>query len=478
MKNFTCRSLSTRWMTVIPSVCLVVFLSGCKDLTGSPGLPAGTPNPSSYNTPAGAVGMRNAAIFQVVNAVPQYLIESGLLTDELEDPETGISHGLQLQNGQALVDPLDERILTVGTTGGISSYNKLQTIREFANQAIGALATYDTAAARADSVKILRGELYAMKGYGEILLADLFCSGVPLSTLDFQGDFTYAASSTTQQVYLAAIAQLDTALTLASASDSVKNLALVLKGRAYLDVGNALAAVDDVTTVPDTFQYGTQITFSGESKNVTANEFSITATVSDTEGHNGLPYRSSGDARTASVAVTVNSVTGDSLYFPQKYLAALSGSGYAPFLLASGIEARLIQAEAALQTAPNSGAWLAILNALRANAAINTHGVIPALPNTLTDPGATLTGNAQIVARVALLFRERAYWLFLDGHRQGDLRRLIRQYGPIGLTQDHVYPVGPYNGPGVGAYGTSIVVPIPVAEDANPHFHGCLNNAA
>jgi len=40
----------------------------------------------------------------------------------------------------------------------------------------------------------------------------------------------------------------------------------------------------------------------------------------------------------------------------------------------------------------------------------------------LTDPGTA-------EARVDLLFRERAFWFFLTGHRQGDLRRLIRQYG-------------------------------------------------
>jgi hypothetical protein len=60
--------------------------------------------------------------------------------------------------------------------------------------------------------------------------------------------------------------------------------------------------------------------------------------------------------------------------------------------------------------------------------------------------------------------------MYLTGHREGDLRRLVRQYGrPINT----VYPVGTaINGV---AYGTSTVFPISEDEANNPNFHGCLN---
>jgi hypothetical protein len=86
----------------------------------------------------------------------------------------------------------------------------------------------------------------------------------------------------------------------------------------------------------------------------------------------------------------------------------------------------------------------------------------------LPDPGTPDT-------RVDLVFRERAYWLFLTGHRQGDLRRLVRWYGRDPRT---VYPAGSYPG-GNGRYGNDVDAPIPIAEqNYNPLFHGCLRRGA
>jgi hypothetical protein len=86
----------------------------------------------------------------------------------------------------------------------------------------------------------------------------------------------------------------------------------------------------------------------------------------------------------------------------------------------------------------------------------------------LVDPGSDS-------GRVSLLFGERAYWLYLTGHRQGDLRRLIRQYG---RDQSTVYPIGIYFGPGVGIYGSDVTAPIPYTETPNPLFHGCFDRNA
>jgi hypothetical protein len=84
----------------------------------------------------------------------------------------------------------------------------------------------------------------------------------------------------------------------------------------------------------------------------------------------------------------------------------------------------------------------------------------------LTDPGTDS-------ARVALLFQERAYWLFLTGHRQEDLRRLLRQYSQWFRSEDQVYPSGAYRGAGTLSYGSAVTAPIPGAEYLNPLFHGC-----
>jgi len=73
---------------------------------------------------------------------------------------------------------------------------------------------------------------------------------------------------------------------------------------------------------------------------------------------------------------------------------------------------------------------------------------------------------------VDLLFSERAFWMFATGHRLGDLRRLIRQYGRTAT----VFPSGTYiKG---GSYGGDLNLPIPQEEGNNPNAVGCVNREA
>ena len=148
-------------------------------------------------------------------------------------------------------------------TGGYTSdavYTELQGVRTALLQAIGQLATYDTSAKDIAILKpsvdsVFRGELYALYGYTDIMLADFFCSGIPLSTVDFQKDFTYKAGSSTVQVYQDAIGKLDTALALSGDSSRIQNLARIGLGRVYLNLGKVAAAADDVSSVPSDYQY-------------------------------------------------------------------------------------------------------------------------------------------------------------------------------------------------------------------------------
>lgn len=122
-------------------------------------------------------------------------------------------------------------------------------------------------------------------------------------------------------------------------------------------------------------------------------------------------------------------------------------------ILASGLEARLIEAEALL----NAGdvGWLTILNNLRADSALAP----------LANPG---TADS----RIDMLFREHAFWLFAKGHRLGDMRRLVRQYG---RSTDAVFAVGSYfRG---GAYGSDVNLPVLLSEQNNPNFSRCLDRA-
>lgn len=423
-------------------LALSVALAACGSLDAP--LPAGTVDPASFRNRAGALARFHEVIARAPDAFTLQAVAVGTLTDELQDNNLG-----GFATGS---HPLDERLLPEYTVAPTSStydldYQLLQGLRGNTADAIGALLKYAP-----EEPKAYVGELYALKAYAEIGLADQYCSGIPLSTLDFEKDFTYAPGSSTSQVYTHAIALLDTALTYAADSAPILNLARVGRGRALAQLGKLDEAATAVQDVPDGFAYQFAVNWSPAPRGdgVPQAPFAF-STVADNEGRNGLPFISSGDPRTAAVD-TGNNRFGRAVYVPAKY------QGVGTFTLADWIEARLIRAEAELE-AGNTAAWLTDLNTLRETA------ITPALADT-TDPG---TADA----RVDLTFRERAMWLFLTGHRQGDLRRIIRQYG---RRQEDVFPVGIYPG-GQGAYGADVTQAIPPAERLNPLFTGCINRA-
>jgi hypothetical protein len=430
---------------------------GCKGLTdlgGKPQLPAGVQDPASLRTPDGALAMYRATVAEFQGALPYVVGISGLFTDELQDSLYGPGAKLPFSGTVTGVD-----IRTFPSNGDQSdaSYGYLHSIRRDAVQAIGALAKYDSARHPA-----LMGEVYSMAGYAEVLLADLYCSGVPLSTIEFEGNYTYRPGSSTHDVYVHATTLFDSTLALAGDSARIMHFARVGKGRALLNIGDYAGAAAAVATVPDTFRYefpvlwATTAVISNGSKNPA--DIVTRSSVSDREGLTGLPYHSSGDPRTQTDSVGVNQRF-QPIYFPAKYGTP---NTTAPLVVASGIEARLIEAEAAYHgVAVPGGSTIAILNRLRQTL---YPGVFPPLPT-------SLSGSALLDT----LFTERAAWLFLTGARQGDLRRLIRQYG---RNQASVYPTGIYFGRVGDTYGSDVTFPVPLGEQANPLFTGCFNRGA
>jgi hypothetical protein len=144
------------------------------------------------------------------------------------------------------------------------------------------------------------------------------------------------------------------------------------------------------------------------------------------------------------------------------FLAGPVTAAASPLALATGIEAALIRAEADLKLG-QVAAWAGELNALRQGA------ISPSMPAL----GADSTTSASPELQRTVMFRERAFWLFGTGHRQGDLRRLVRQYG---LATEGVFPTGSYkNGLG-GSYGTNTDF-IPFGEATNSGYTGCINQA-
>lgn len=171
------------------------------------------------------------------------------------------------------------------------------------------------------------------------------------------------------------------------------------------------------------------------------------------EGINGLDYAN--DPRVGSVFVRLGQDGTTPIYAPQ---VTWTTSINAPYPLATGREARLIEAEADL--AAGGTTWLATLNTLRSGSTFAAS--LPAL----TDPG---TANA----RVDLIMKERAMWMYLTVHRLGDMRRLVRQYG---RPQNTIFPTGPYfKG---GAYGSDMNLPPTTGEHNNPAYEAAGGKCA
>jgi hypothetical protein len=296
------------------------------------------------------------------------------------------------------------------------------------------------------------GEMWALAALSYIYIGELYCSGVPIS--ERSPDLDYGAPATTDQLFDRALARLTTAAGSAGGDARTTNLIAVLRGRALLNQGKFAEAATAVTAVPTNYKYEFfhSTTTARQNNNVFLQNANDIYSVSNNEGANGLNFASAGDPRipTRSTGASRNDgVTPMVLY--TKYTSAFD-----PVPVVFGEEARLIEAEAALK-AGNAATFVAKLNEARANGSVA--GLAP-----LTDPGTQ-------VGREDLLFRERAFWLYLTGHRLGDLRRLVRQYGR-GI--ESVYPTGAYHKQGlVRSTQATFIVPINEENNANYKASDC-----
>lgn len=317
-------------------------------------------------------------------------------------------------------------------------------------------------------------ELNSLSAFTYVAFGEAFCSGVPFAPTSTAQQFIEGPPLTTSQMFDSAEVRFNAAIAgLGASSDAVsnsrRNLAKVGLARALVNQGRYAEAATAVAGVPDNFIY-----FDDQSANTPREENSLwnlngsnrRYTLSDVEGINGLNYRSANDPRIPWLDQGRNGFDNATRLFEQ--LRQTNRDVDVP--LADGVEARLIEAEAALK-AGDVATYLAKLNGLRAQVRTLMAAHYPAFntvnPNAfvtattlapLDDPG---TPNG----RVDLLFRERAFWLFGTGHRLGDMRRLIRQYGRGAET---VFPTGTWHKG--GPYGADVNLVVAFREEQNSLF--------
>jgi len=450
-------------------VVLPALLNGCdlKQSLLSPQQP-GVIGPTSVTTPTAAEALRVGALgsFKAwvagggVNFANLPMM-GDLLTDEWASGDTQSQH-----------NETDGR--TVQSSNGVvsSAYSSAQTARGFALTAIKALQQYVVPAPNAEI-----GELYFAMGFAELQMSEVFCNGVPFGSM-VNGVPTYTAPISNADGFKLATARFDTALAMVTGTDAqsiaIHRVLEIAKARAQIDLGNYAAAAALVADVPTNYQY--LLTFSlpttsaelyllngtQPSRFVVGDSFAIVNSVPSLI-KNALSFASANDPRipvTGSTSNTKKAFDGSTPWVGQLLYGQTD-----PFPVLTGIDARLIEAEAKLNANDFAGMF-ATLNALRTSSQTignKTIAALPALTNAPTTKDAALN----------IFFREKAFWQFGRGFRLGDLRRLIRQYG---RTQDNVFPVGAFfKG---GNYGTDVNLPMSDVELTNPNFHGCIDRNA
>ena len=326
-------------------------------------------------------------------------------------------------------------------------------------------------------------EMSSLAGFTYIFLAENYCSGVPVSTVNPDGSFTFGDPLTTAQLLDTALNRFNHALTAAgilpagATKTSMLALARVGIARALVDKGDFTGADTAATQVATSFNYLLQHDLNTTRQNNGVYngmfKFKRYGVPDSSEGVSGLPWRTVVDARTPIYRRTLSSgpEKGFDGTTPQ-YNESRYVDEKASVTLATGAEARLITAEHQLQTGDTTG-MLTTLNALRT--APPGYFLVPTTTGgtstTTIAPMAALAAPVGPVAAVNLLFNERARWLWLTAHRLSDERRLERQYGRADST---VFPHGAYFKSGL-TYGTAVNLPVPVDELNNPNFAACLD---
>ncbi|MEO7359565.1 MAG: hypothetical protein ABI120_04505 [Gemmatimonadaceae bacterium] len=445
-------SLSRRWMAGAAVASLFV-LSSCDSAKILEVVDPDILNPAQIETGAGAVPLRYGALRDFVVAFDgsgdAFAVVTGNLADELRASDT--FDGRLLPNKRLMNDNLPEMT---------STYVAMHKARSSINNAINVIKVI------APTPKFNIGELYMYRAYMEDFFGEMYCSGVPFSAV-VDGAPVLGTPETTTQVFTRAAASFDSALANADTAKKILFGAAVGKARALLNLGQYAAAAAAVAGVPTTFKLNSDHCLgSGCNENGLYNAAMATSSrynPANNEGINGLNFLPTvPDPRLPWIASTRPGFNTDWKNLPIGLKPLRAGNN----VLADGIEARLIEAEARLQgkTQADRDAVFGILNNLRATG----------FPGTVI-PNLTGAAPATDAAAVTQLFQERAYWMYLTGHRLGDLRRLIRQYGRDAET---VFPTGEEAPPRSGPYGSDVNFPVPASEKNNPNFTGCIDRKA
>ena len=416
--------------------------------------------PEQANSPTAADALRKGVVGRLrsmTQGAGGAWMEAGLLADEWKSSNTFFQH-----------QEVDRRSIALNNSQISPVYEAYHAARGAAYTAIDGLTTYLP-------TPMYLAQMWFTMGFAELQLAEFFCNGLPLGRT-VGGQAVYSQPYTNAEVYQIAIAHFDSAMAFVTTGSDTATLTVnygirIAKARALVQLGKFAEAATLVGPVPTSWRWWfTYATTSGDNGLWNYNNSVKRFTVGDSFDlgglvQNALPFASARDPRVPVQGASINSSLGVGFDNATPLVTQQvwpNRSDPIPFL--SGVDARLIEAEALLQANDLAG-MLSILNALRRSPQALGAITSPVLPD--------LAVPSSKDAAINLYFREKAFWQFSRGYRLGDLRRLVRQYG---RSQDKVFPNGQFfKGQ---TYQTDVNLPVTTGELTNPNFKGCIDRNA
>jgi starch-binding outer membrane protein, SusD/RagB family len=463
--------LSLRFARRVGAVASTLLIGGCQLDSVVKATDPDIIDPAFVRSASGAEGIRLGTLGRFnanTTGGESMLLYGGLMADEFT---TGDTFTQRIET--------DQRSLTPENANVTTAYRGIHLVRVGALQARAALREFPQPSGNEWRL----AEMYFVEAYVINLMAEHFCNGQPLSSLEnFQE--TPSARIPTDSLYLIAQAKVDSATTLllpalTTANDvRVRNSLLVLRARIALNQGNFALASTAANAVPTTFTWDQEHSLTSRTPSVWSlvnnqrryivsnNEGPLAMGFANATQDPRVPTCAPGTAGFNAAACTAAGFTttrpfdsGNTAVPASRYILTWETDSRNVSLI-NGLQARLFEAEAQNRLGNFSGAngALAIMNALRSAPPAY---VIPGRPLTaltaLADPP---TADADR----DLIFREKGFWLFGTGHRFGDLRRMMRQYS---MTQTQVWPNGTWQINRVPGYSTDVTFPTPAAEANN-----------
>jgi hypothetical protein len=416
-----------------------LLAAGCHDLTALKQEAPSRIRAGDLGKPENAPLMVLSAIGDFECAYTNYVMATGLVSDELINAQTD---GQSFDYDRRTVFPAYGAYAQIqcGTTSLPGLYTPLSIALFEADDILAKLQTWtdDEVANRSDLI----AQAAAYAGYNLVLFGEVMCSGA----------INGSPELTPTQLLDSAEARFTTAIAAAQAANDAQilNLALLGRARARLDLGRYGDARDDAVQIPEGFVFNATYSSVNFRRENLVNTTTYRGNYDSVDpSFRNVTFGGSPDPRVGVVqalAADNTPLNGQDrqtpLWRPTKYPTSAT-----PIPIARWAEAQLIIAEADLNGAGDPNEAVTIINALHAAVGLPAY-----------DPDAE--GAATVQDQV---IDERRREFFLEGHRLGDMIR-------YGLALDPA-PGTPY--PKGGFYGSQLCFPLPdVERNNNPNISG------